>query len=227
MCRPVVSARSGGLLVLCLLVLVALEGSGLQAAMPGDGQRARPNTWSARSSTGRTLAGTWTAVADPATGTVTGTWTLGEAKGTPADGPQPNRAQDGPGLGERPCLTARPSTPGRGAPAWISSRTRALRICSRWLCRRSSAAPGAPAGSPGCGRYGHSRKCTKRVGVSQTMMDPKCATGQTRVVDEQRRSDNWFATFSFLDVGSAISSSQLRRLVATVSKLWRLRKSSS
>jgi hypothetical protein len=57
-------------------------------------------------------------------------------------------------------------------------------------------------------------------------MDPECATGPTPVVAEQRRSDNWFATFSFLDVGSAINSSQLRRLVATVSKLWRLRKSS-
>jgi hypothetical protein len=73
--------------VQCLLFFVALEGSGVQANMPqgqaGDGQRARPNTWSARSSTGRTLAGTWTAVADPATGTVTGTWTLGDAKGNP------------------------------------------------------------------------------------------------------------------------------------------------
>jgi hypothetical protein len=38
--------------------------------------------WSARSSTGRTLKGTWTAVADPKTGTVTGTWTLDNAKGT-------------------------------------------------------------------------------------------------------------------------------------------------
>jgi hypothetical protein len=58
-------------------------------------------------------------------------------------------------------------------------------------------------------------------------MDPEYATGQTPVVAEQRRSDNWFATFSFLDAGSAISSSRLRRFVATVSKLWRLRKSSS
>ena len=74
-------------LVLCLLFMVALEGFGLQAAGPQgtavDRQSARPNTWSARSSTGRTLAGTWTVVADPATGTVTGTWTLVDAKGRP------------------------------------------------------------------------------------------------------------------------------------------------
>jgi len=53
-------------------------------------------------------------------------------------------------------------------------------------------------------------------------MDPKHTTEETLTGAEERRSDNWFATFSFLDVGSAISSSQLRRLVATVSKLWRL-----
>ena len=52
-------------------------------------------------------------------------------------------------------------------------------------------------------------------------MDPKPTTEQTVVYAEERRSDDWFATFSFLDVGSAISASQLRRLVATVSKLLR------
>ena len=74
------------LFVRCLLLLVALEGSGVQAqVLPGrgDGQSGRPNTWSARSSTGRTLAGTWTVVADPKTGTATGTWTLVDAKGKP------------------------------------------------------------------------------------------------------------------------------------------------
>ena len=70
-------------LVLCLLLLVGLEGSRLQAGVPhgAKGQSGRPNTWSARSSTGRTLAGTWTAVTDPATGAVTGTWTLVDAQG--------------------------------------------------------------------------------------------------------------------------------------------------
>jgi hypothetical protein len=31
----------------------------------------------------------------------------------------------------------------------------------------------------------------------------------------------WFATFTLLDVGGAISSSQLQRLLAPVKKLWR------
>lgn len=61
------------LLVVCLLFLVAVEGSRAQAA--------RLNTWSARSTTGLTLGGTWTAVADPTTGAVTGTWTLMDATG--------------------------------------------------------------------------------------------------------------------------------------------------
>ena len=39
-------------------------------------ERPRPNTWSARTSSGQTLMGTWTAVPDPATGAATGTWTL-------------------------------------------------------------------------------------------------------------------------------------------------------
>ena len=75
-------------LVLCLLLLVGLEGSRLQAGVPhgAKGQSGRPNTWSARSSTGRTLAGTWTAVTDPATGAVTGTWTLVDANGRPITG---------------------------------------------------------------------------------------------------------------------------------------------
>lgn len=76
------------LLVLSVLFLVVLEGSGLQADVlqgrAGEGRRGRPNTWSARSSAGRTFTGTWTAVADPATGTVTGTWTLDDANGKTA-----------------------------------------------------------------------------------------------------------------------------------------------
>jgi hypothetical protein len=77
------SGRALTLFVLCLLFLAAPGGSTVEAGRQGDGQRARANTWSARSSSGRTLGGTWTAVADPATGTVTGTWTLVDAKGTP------------------------------------------------------------------------------------------------------------------------------------------------
>lgn len=41
----------------------------------------RANTWTARSSTGRIFAGTWTATEDAKTGAVTGTWTLLDAQG--------------------------------------------------------------------------------------------------------------------------------------------------
>jgi hypothetical protein len=74
-------------LVLGLLLLAGCGGAG--AAQPAQGPPAagrggRANTWSATSSTGRTFAGTWTAVPDPATGTVTGTWTLLDAGGRTA-----------------------------------------------------------------------------------------------------------------------------------------------
>jgi hypothetical protein len=35
------------------------------------------------------------------------------------------------------------------------------------------------------------------------------------------RRESWFATFTFLDAGGAISSSQLQYLVASFAKLWR------
>jgi hypothetical protein len=71
-------------LALSLLLLIGWEGA--NAAQPAQGSSAagrggRVGSWSATSSTGRTLTGTWTAVADPATGTVTGTWTLLDAGG--------------------------------------------------------------------------------------------------------------------------------------------------
>jgi len=70
---------------LCLLLVVALEEPSVHAGVcqssGGAGQGARTNTWSAKSSTGRTLSGTWTAIADPTTRTVTGTWTLVDATG--------------------------------------------------------------------------------------------------------------------------------------------------
>ena len=72
-------------LVVCLLFLLAVEGSGARAGMRQGaaraGQSAQPNTWSARSSTGLTFGGTWTVVADPTTAAVTGTWTLVDARG--------------------------------------------------------------------------------------------------------------------------------------------------
>ena len=57
---------------LCLLLMLAVHRSDAQA---------RPNTWTARSSSGVTLGGTWTAVPDTTSGTVTGTWTLVDAQG--------------------------------------------------------------------------------------------------------------------------------------------------
>ena len=59
------------LLALCLLFLVALDASGVHAeasqGRAGGGRRARQHAWSARSSTGRLLARTWTVAAtDPA-----------------------------------------------------------------------------------------------------------------------------------------------------------------
>jgi hypothetical protein len=65
------------LLVVSLLLVVMLEGSART-------QSGREGSWTARSRAGRTLKGTWTAVADPKTGSVTGTWTLDDAAGKTA-----------------------------------------------------------------------------------------------------------------------------------------------
>ena len=71
--------------LLWLLSLVALEESRAQAAvLPGTAQTRqveRSGTWSAASNSGLTLMGTWTAVPDSASGTVTGTWTLFDGRG--------------------------------------------------------------------------------------------------------------------------------------------------
>jgi hypothetical protein len=77
--------------LLCLLFLVAVDGSGAQAVVRQDTasntESDRQGTWSARSSSGLTLMGTWTAVPDSTSGTVTGTWTLVDAQGrTVTDG---------------------------------------------------------------------------------------------------------------------------------------------
>ena len=71
------------LLLLCLLFLLAVDRSAAQAVVP---QAAPVNTWSATSSTGLTLMGTWTAVPGPTTGTVVGTWTLVDAQGKTVTG---------------------------------------------------------------------------------------------------------------------------------------------
>jgi len=72
------------LLLLCLLFLAAIDASGAQAVArqdtAGNAQSRQSGTWSAASSTGLTLMGTWTAVPDSTGGAVTGTWTLFDAE---------------------------------------------------------------------------------------------------------------------------------------------------
>jgi hypothetical protein len=57
---------------------VQVEAVDSQAVRPG-----RANTWAARSSTGRTVSGTWTISTQPSADTVTGTWTLDDANRKP------------------------------------------------------------------------------------------------------------------------------------------------
>ena len=40
--------------------------------------------------------------------------------------------------------------------------------------------------------------------------------------NDSSRRDGWYATFSMLDAGGAISASQLRAVTGTIGKLWRL-----
>jgi hypothetical protein len=71
--------------LLCLLFLVAVDVSGAQTAgrqdAAGNAQSNRSGTWSATTGSGLPLTGTWTAVPDPTSGSVTGTWTLVNAQG--------------------------------------------------------------------------------------------------------------------------------------------------
>jgi hypothetical protein len=66
-------------LLLCALLAASAHAHAWDQA-PGSGRRGA-NTWAARSSTGLTLGGTWTATEDPKAGTVTGTWTLLNGQG--------------------------------------------------------------------------------------------------------------------------------------------------
>ena len=73
------------LALLSVLALATIDTAGAQAVVrkdaPVDARSERSGTWSARSSTGLTLGGTWTAVPDSTGGAVTGTWTLADAQG--------------------------------------------------------------------------------------------------------------------------------------------------
>jgi hypothetical protein len=73
------------LLVLFLLLATAMRISVAQTAerpdSAHDGQRTLSGNWSANSSTGLALAGTWTATPEPKSGGVIGTWTLVDREG--------------------------------------------------------------------------------------------------------------------------------------------------
>ena len=73
-----------GFLLVSLLFLTAVDVSTAQSVARRDTARAaqsqQSGTWSARSASGVTLMGTWTAVPDAANGTVTGTWKLVDAQ---------------------------------------------------------------------------------------------------------------------------------------------------
>lgn len=64
-----------------LLLAVVIDAVGVHAQESKAPPARCEGSWSARSSTGVTLKGTWTAVADPKTGAVTGAWTLDDANG--------------------------------------------------------------------------------------------------------------------------------------------------
>jgi hypothetical protein len=78
--------RRKPLLLLCLLLLAAVGALRAQPVVlqdsAGNPRSDRSGTWSA-STSGRALMGTWTAVPDQTSGTVTGTWTLVDAQGRP------------------------------------------------------------------------------------------------------------------------------------------------
>lgn len=52
-------------------------------------------------------------------------------------------------------------------------------------------------------------------------MKPETANSKGGNHEKEESHPAWFSTFSFLGDSGAISSSQLRRLVAPVKKLWR------
>ena len=66
-------------LIVWVLCSILTYGSTTSAA-----QQTRANTWTARTSAGRTFMGTWTATPDATAGSVTGTWTLDDPTGRTA-----------------------------------------------------------------------------------------------------------------------------------------------
>jgi hypothetical protein len=80
--------RDMRLQLLPMILLIASLAVAVSRAEPlqssGDRQLGRQNAWSARSSTGRVLGGSWTGTVDSKTGAASGTWTLSDANGRPA-----------------------------------------------------------------------------------------------------------------------------------------------
>ena len=74
-------------LPVCALLLAAVDISGAQVTARQDSARHvqsnRSGTWAAKTSTGVTLMGTWTAEPDSTGSTVIGTWTIADAQGKP------------------------------------------------------------------------------------------------------------------------------------------------
>ena len=81
--QPNLSALLALLMVLLSVApILATPGWGvLQDGRDSTQNQKRRGSWSASTSVGLTLSGTWTAVADPKTGAVTGTWNLIDANG--------------------------------------------------------------------------------------------------------------------------------------------------
>jgi len=72
------------LLVAVLAAVLALAIVRAEPSQPGgERQQGRQNSWSARSSTGRVLGGSWTGGVDPQTGNASGNWTLFDPNGRP------------------------------------------------------------------------------------------------------------------------------------------------
>ena len=69
------------MLAACLILAVTAQAANAGEQVSGALGGARANSWAARSTTGLTLGGTWTATEDAKTGAVTGTWTLVDAQG--------------------------------------------------------------------------------------------------------------------------------------------------
>lgn len=71
------AGRTGFILLLSLLCFpLDVSIARGESQRSGDREIGRQNTWSARSSTGLTLGGTWTVTVDPKTGAAGGTWAL-------------------------------------------------------------------------------------------------------------------------------------------------------